>query len=210
MRTLMRDERGLSLPETIVASVVNLLVLGVIATGVVTFAAVHHSIGSTATTVSNAAVIDAELRLAASGATSTGAGADTVVFQRQLGTDCVETRYDLSGDTLTMSKGDCGATEVRHSLELGSDHTNTLSFTNVAGRTMTFPGGTPTLAAEPDPGHPEWDSTVLGAVALDVVFAGTERQVILNTTAVTSAVSRSAGSVPAEIDTEFVEAPIVP
>jgi Tfp pilus assembly protein PilV len=191
-RAVLRRDDGFSLPEVIVAVMVNAACMTIIAASLVTFSVVQQQVAFRTANTNDTAVIEAEWRKSAQSATAihTTSSAE-VTFTRPSvrGDSCAQVTFALSpaGDTseLTVTRelfegpadqttGECTGTPgapltLAHSDDAGA--AATFTYTTTAGRPTTFSRGEQTLdSATPRPAgvtEAAWQTADTGSATID-------------------------------------------
>lgn len=190
LRRLWADEAGFSLPEVIAGTIVEAVVVSLVATAVFAFAVVDQGFQIQASNSSTAAVVATTWGETVAGATDievTDSSAATFSGPAVGGT-CAEKRiafvtvgarrlqltttpFTGAPDSITGAcTGTAGAAAVAV-LDGDAGVGDAMVFRSIAGRGMRFVGGTLTLDAGPAPAGVSagaWASTIIGAAELDV------------------------------------------
>ena len=167
--TLRRSDAGASLPEVMVAIMINALVLGSIATGIIMFTMWQSSVVDASRDLAVLTGVEAQLRGETATATAISTDGDTLVVESWKTGECVEQRWHLDEGWLTKSSATCGETLFVHQpMMIATEFT--VAALNTAGRAMSITDGEVTLATETPatPTPADWDSTRVGAAVVTV------------------------------------------
>ena len=186
LRALWADESGFSLPEVIVGTIVEAVVVGLVATATFTFAVVNEAFQVQASNSSTSAVVATMWSSTVAGATKisvTDSGSATFSGPATAGT-CAEKRFafvatagDVQFQMLSKSfsgppdatDGGCTGTAGSTSVAVlvgDASSGDSMTFRSIAGRGMTFSSGALTLDATAQPAAvtaTAWASTIIGS-----------------------------------------------